>query len=70
MATEVGMYSATHESVTMPVGRDEIIRTAPRTNQIAGSVTALSDKKKKKKESFTSTAVNNYKINVSMKQDI
>ena len=65
------MYSATHESVTMPVGRDEIIRTAPRTNQIAGSVTALSDKKKKKKkESFTSTAVNNYKINVSMKQDI
>ena len=56
------MYSATHESVTMPVGRDEIIRTAPRTNQIAGSV--------KKKESFTSTAVNNYKTNVSMKQDI
>ena len=48
MATEVGMYSATHESVTMPVGRDEIIRTAPRTNQIAGSVTALSDKKKKR----------------------
>ena len=48
MATEVGMYSATHESVTMPVGRDEIIRTAPRTNQIAGSVTALSDKKKTK----------------------
>ena len=52
MATEVGMYSATHESVTMPVGRDEI------------------KKKKKKKESFTSTAVNNYKIDVSMKQDI
>ena len=50
MATEVGTYSATHESVTMPVGRDEIIRTAPRTNQIAGSVTALSDKKKKKKK--------------------
>ena len=53
MATEVGMYSATHESVTMPVGRDEIKK-----------------KIKKKKESFTSTAVNNYKINVSMKQDI
>ena len=44
------MYSATHESVTMPVGRDEIIRTAPRTNQIAGSVTALSDKKKEKEK--------------------
>ena len=56
------MCSATHESVTMPVGRDEITRTAQRTNQIVGSVTALSDKKKtnKQKESFTFTAVNNY----------
>ena len=53
MATEVGMYSATHESVTMPVGRDEIIRTAPRTNQIAGSVTALSDKKKERKKNHS-----------------
>ncbi|CAH3114041.1 unnamed protein product, partial [Pocillopora meandrina] len=32
------MCSATHESVTMPVGRDEITRTAPRTNQIVGSI--------------------------------
>ena len=48
MATEVGMCSATHESVTMPVGRDEITRTAPRTNQIAGSVIVLSYKKTNK----------------------
>ena len=32
MAAKVGMYSATDESVTVPVGRDRKIRTALRTN--------------------------------------
>ena len=32
MATKLGMFSVTHESVTVPVGRD---RNALRTNQIA-----------------------------------
>ena len=45
MATNVGMYSATNESVTVPVGRDRKIRTALRTNQIAGFVTVPSEKK-------------------------
>ena len=48
MATKVGMYSATHESVTAPVDRDRKIRTALRTNQIAGCVTVPSKKKKLK----------------------
>ena len=38
MVFKVGMYSATYESVTAPVGRDEKIRTALRTNQFAGSL--------------------------------
>ena len=45
MAMKVGMYSAAHENVTEPVGRDWKIRTALRTNQIAGFVTARSEKK-------------------------
>ena len=49
MATKVWMYSATHESVTAPVDRDRKIRTALRTNQIAGCVTVPSKKKKKNK---------------------
>ena len=44
MATNVGMYKATNESVTVPVGRDRKIRIALRTNQIAGFVTVLSKK--------------------------
>ena len=39
------MYSATYENVTVPVGRDWKIRSALRTNQIAGFVTVLSEKK-------------------------
>ena len=39
------MYSATHENVTMPLGRDMKTRTALRTNQIAGFITVLSKKK-------------------------
>ena len=39
------MYSATNESVTMPVGRDRKIRTALRSNQIIGFVTVPSEKK-------------------------
>ena len=39
------MYSATPESVTVPLGRDMKTRTALRTNQIAGFVTVLSKKK-------------------------
>ena len=45
MATKVGMYSATHQNVTVPVGRDRKIRTALGTNQIAGFVTVPSEKK-------------------------
>ena len=48
MAKKVGMYSATHESVTVPEGRDRKIQTVPRTNQIARFVTVPSEKKKKK----------------------
>ena len=32
MEAKVGMYSATHESVSVSVGRDRKIRTALRTN--------------------------------------
>ena len=42
MAAKVGMYSGTHKSVTVPVGRDKKIRTALRTNQIARFVTVPS----------------------------
>ena len=45
MATKVGMYSATQESLTVPVGRDRKIRTALRTNQIVAIVTGPSEKK-------------------------
>ena len=44
-ATKLGMYSATHESVTVPIGRGRKIRTALRTNQIEGFVTVPSWKK-------------------------
>ena len=47
MATKVEMYSATHESVILPVDRDRKIRTALRTNQIVGFVTVPSEKKNK-----------------------
>lgn len=50
MATKVGMYSATQESVTVPVGRDRKIRTALRTNQIADSLPSPLRKKKTKVE--------------------
>ena len=36
--------SATHVGVTVPVGRDRKIRTAPRTHQIAGFVPVPSEK--------------------------
>ena len=47
MATKVGMYPVTQQNVTVtvPVGRDRKIRTALRTNQIAGFVTVPSEKK-------------------------
>ena len=45
MATKFGMYLATHESVTVPVGRDRKILTGLRTNQIAGFITVPSEKK-------------------------
>ena len=48
MAAKVGMNSATHESVTVPVSRDRKISTALKTNQIifTGFVTVPSKKKK------------------------
>ena len=48
MVFKVGMYSATYESVTVPVGRDKKMRTALRTNQFAGFVTVPSEKKFKR----------------------
>ena len=39
------MYSTTHQSVTVPIGRGRKIRTALRTNQIEGLVTVPSWKK-------------------------
>ena len=48
MAAKVGMNSATHESVTVPVSRDRKISTALKTNQITGFVTVPSKKKKMK----------------------
>ena len=38
------MFSATHESVTVPVGRDRKIRTTLIANEIAGFVTVPSEK--------------------------
>ena len=46
MTTKPRMYSATYESVTVPVGRDKKIRTAKRTNQFSGFVTMPSEEKK------------------------
>ena len=46
MATKVVMYSATHESVTVPVSRDRKILIVLRTNQIAVFVPVPSEKKK------------------------
>ena len=45
MAAKVGMFLATYNSVTLPVGRDRKIQTALRSNQIAGFVTMPSEKK-------------------------
>ena len=50
MATKVGMYSETQESLTVPVGRDRKIRTALRTNQIVDSLPSPLRKKKTKVE--------------------
>ena len=44
MATKLGMFSVTHESVTVPVGRDRKISTAQRTNQITRFITVPSEK--------------------------
>ena len=57
MAAKVGMFLATHKSVTLPVGRDRKIQTALRSNQIAGFVTMSSEKKIK----FVSFWVINFK---------
>ena len=40
------MFSVTHESVTVPVGRDRKIQTALKTNQTARFITMPSEKKK------------------------
>ena len=45
MAAKVGMYSASHESVTLPIDRGRKVRIALRVNQIAGFVTVPSEKK-------------------------
>ena len=45
MATRVGMYSATHESVTVASGRDRKIRAVLKTNQIVTFVPVPSEKK-------------------------
>ena len=45
MAAKVGMCSATHESVTVPIDRGRKVRIALRVNQIAGFVTVPSEKK-------------------------
>ena len=55
MAAKVGMNSATHESVTVPVSRDRKISTALKKNQITGFVTVPS-KKKKMKDNTTHTS--------------
>ena len=47
MTTKVGTYSATHESVTVPAGRDRKMRTAPTANQMTGFVTVLAEQKVK-----------------------
>ena len=47
MATKLGMYSATHESVTVASGRDRKIRAVLKTNQIVTFVPVPSEKKNK-----------------------
>ena len=42
---KLGMFSATHESVTVPVGRVSKIWTTLRANQIVGFLTVPSEKK-------------------------
>ena len=42
---KLGMFSATHERVTVPVGGVKKIWTALRANQIVGFVTVPSEKK-------------------------
>lgn len=46
MVTKLGMYSASGESVTVPVGRDRIMQTALRTNQISQFVDVFPQEKK------------------------
>ena len=46
MVTKREMFSVTHESVTVPVGRDRKIQTALKTNQTARFITMPSEKKK------------------------
>ena len=45
MAKKLGMFSVTHESVTVPMGRDRKIWTAQTTNQIARFITVPCEKK-------------------------
>ena len=45
VSMKLGMFSATHERVTVPVGRVKKIWTALRANQIVGFVTVPSEKK-------------------------
>ena len=45
VSMKLGMFSATHERVTVPVGGVKKIWTALRANQIIGFVTVPSEKK-------------------------
>ena len=45
VATKLGTCSATHERVTVPVGRVKKIWTALRANQIVGFITMPSEEK-------------------------
>ena len=45
VSMKLGMFSATHERVTVPVGGVNKIWTALRANQIIGFVTVPSEKK-------------------------
>ena len=45
VSMKLGIFSATHERVTVPVGRVKKIWTALRANQIVGFVTVPSEKK-------------------------
>ena len=55
MATKVGMYSATHESVSVARGQRQE-NTDRVTNQIAGFVTVTASSEKKKKKEYYDTA--------------